>query len=587
MDYNDFMNAVNTGKNRYRKFLFPALIVCIGLILFVRCRCGFDWSDEAYYTTLPYRLAQGDQLFSRMWELHQLSVIPLLPLAKLYLFINGGSTDGMILFFRSAFTVFETAVALGCFFLLKKRYSPFTAFLAAALLQCSTHFALSNFSYDSMPPLFLVLSVFLLIDGGQRIKTRNAFALLSGVFYALAVQCYPQLALSVPVYAAYWIFTARAEQKAGAPARRALFFMLGVGLVIALFCAFLAVNSSFGALIENIPNLLNDPSHNDANYVRRILNYFHTLIVVFGPVFYLAVYLPLLALAIQLLRKALWPHAARTLFLSCLALGVLSVLRLLCYDIEGPTKSNFLAMALTPLAPALFIIDNRRKSPMMLLYALGIAFSLSAQLFSNMGIHASSFPLILSSVATLLYAAESPLLAKEASDNSASAKRSHALFAAMGVFLLACVFFFRIAAMHRDEPLGLLDTKLSSGPARGLITTAESAREYEEIVHAIQSSAPAKGNLLVTSMLPFGYLCTDLLPAAQSVWHSPYSDRLAYYYSLHPDRLPDMIVTVPENVGYSYGDGGAAALLSYLKKTYARTYSVAVENAYCTVYLCN
>ena len=571
------MIAAHADNRKAASYLYPALILLIGCALIVRCRYGFDWSDEAYYSALAYRLALGDSLFSEMWEMHQLSVIPLLPLVKGYLWLNG-SSEGLILFLRTSFCIFETLAALGSYFLLKKRVSPLAAFLAAAILQSFTHFALPNFSYDSATPLLLFLSV-LLIPADGTDKKSFLSALLSGALYALAVQCYPQLVISLPAYAVYWICRVRHAKKSGLADRSAAAFLLGVLLLIAAFAVFLTMNSSFAAMLKNIPHLLDDPSHLGPDYGKRFLNYFHTLIVIFGPVFYVALLLTAETAFVSFSNKRAVKKIVPTLWIAVFALGLLSILRILSYDVDAVSKNNFLATSLLLVAPALYFLDGRRKSPFILLYALGFFFSLSAQLFSNMGIYAASFPLILCSLAALCYAAESAYLA------SPSCKKAvRVLYTVMGIGLLAAVLAFRIVSMHRESSLFSLDTALSGGPADGVITTAESAREYAAIISAIETAAPESGNILVTSMLPFGYACTELLPAAQSVWFSPYNERLALYYSLHPDRIPDLIVAVPEGVGYSYGDGDAGALLDYLKTAYQRTYTAVVDNEYCTVY---
>lgn len=557
--------------------LYPILIILIGIVLLVRCRYGFDWSDETYYTTLAYRLSQGERLFSEMWELHQLSVIPLIPLTKLFLSFSGGSTEGIILFFRSAFVLFEVLVALFSYRVLQSRYQPFAAFVVSALLEVFVHFGLANFSYDSMAVLFLFLSFLCMLqEGGARFSISYFF---SGFFYCLAVQCYPQLILSLPLIILNWIV----EIKRGAPQTRRPFFsyLSGCGALCLLFCGFVFMNSSFSALFQNMGYLLDDPTHGDVSHLHLILNYFHTLIVVFGPAFYGSLALFLAAIFVFFRRRTAGQKTRQILFLFALLMGLICIARLLAYEIDAVSKLNFLAMSLAPIFPILFVLDHFRLSKAVLLYGLGLAFSVSAQLFSNMGIYASSFPLILSTAATILYCVESPLM------DGAYKRLPCILHSAMAGLCLISVFSFRITAMHRESPLPELTAALSSGPAKGVLTTEETALAYSAIVDAVASAAsetPQGGTILITSMLPFGYLLTDLKPASPSVWSSPFSERLKTYYGLHPDRLPDLVVTVTAGVGFSSGDGGAAQLFAYLKNTWSRSYTLAEENAFCRVY---
>ena len=134
-----------------------------------------------------------------------------------------------------------------------------------------------------------------------------------------------------------------------------------------------------------------------------------------------------------------------------------------------------------------------------------------------------------------------------------------------------------------EAPLRELSITLTDGPAKGVRSTPETAKHYDNIYSALRDAAPAKGKILVTSMLPFGYLMTDCLPASHSVWSSPWSERLEAYYALHPDRLPDLIVTVTPGVGFSSGDGDLAGLLNYLSDL-GKSPVLITENESCKIY---
>ncbi len=643
---------------------YLAAFLVMGAALVWRCRYGFDWSDETYYTALTYRLALGSRLFSDMWEIHQLSALPLLPLMRLFLLCSGGSTDGVILFFRTAFCVVQTLCAICAFFLLKKRYAPLAAFLASGLVLMFAHFALSNLSYDTMPVLLLFLSV-ALQAGAKPGRSRVLYA-LSGACYALAVQCYPQLVVTLPVFAVYFALRARqARLFAGAaplhpakgpgalwkpkgkclpPAgfpkgvspfggslrgrrqappvadearrrpseqgdgrrrlkaatrrdlcelwreaepstssdptvrnRAPLYFALGIALLLGAFLIGFFARSSVAELRSNLPFLLSDPSHPAADYAHLLMNYVHTILVILGPAAYALVAVTAAAAALPLLRREIAREKLRrALYVACALLLIAMLARVLFYDTGSANKNNFFALPLAVFAPALFFLNGRKRDASILLFALGAAFSLSAHLSSNMGIYASSFPLILCSAATVLYASRCALPMKTRTGRAAAYA---AAFAA-----LLCVSAFRILGVHRDAPITKLDTALAAGPAQGIVTTAASAEQYASVVGAIRTYAPETGSVVMTSMLPFGYLCTDLLPATPSVWHSPYTERLKTYYARHPDLLPDMIVSVPEGVGMSYGPGGADELAAYLSAAYGRVYERA-DTADCNIWL--
>lgn len=62
-------------------------------------RFGIKTVDESFYLSVPYRLLNGDAVFTDEWHVSQLSGLLLLLTMKLFLSVVG-STEGIILFFR-------------------------------------------------------------------------------------------------------------------------------------------------------------------------------------------------------------------------------------------------------------------------------------------------------------------------------------------------------------------------------------------------------------------------------------------------------------------------------------------------------
>ncbi len=571
------------------------LLACLCVPLVLRSRYGFDWSDETYYTTLIYRLASGDRLFSQMWELHQLSVIPLVLPARLFLRITG-STDGMILFFRTLYCLFSCVVSICVFCLLRIRYSDEASFIVAAIAQIFVHFSIPNFSYDSMPPLFFILSWSLWAQRNDRADS-GASAFFSGVFYALAVQCYPQSLLTVFPVLGMLLFSRRQPSFK----KRTTLFLCGCTTIILLFLCFVSIDSSIRAIPDNFGKILADPTHGGTDPVHALLNWGHTILIILGPASWLAAALTVLFLAYRIrfrISKESDSLRVRRVLFGFLALSaVISVLSVCFYRIDLVSKNNFLAFSLLLLMPPALFLRRDLKSDTVWLFGIGLAFSVSAHLFSNMGIYASSFPLILSSIAVILCMDELraeqisfPSVEKDAcpqKDVSGTARRSRVpciLPLAGSAVLLCLLLYTRIFAVHRDEPISELDKRIAAGPAKGVMTTQTSAEKYDEITSMIRTYAPEAGCILITSHLPFGYLVTDLHPAAQSVWNSPFTERLEQWYERNPDRLPDMIVAVESGVGFSNGDGNLEEALQFMLRN-GRVFSTVYSSDICRILL--
>ena len=134
---------------------------------------------------------------------------------------------------------------------------------------------------------------------------------------------------------------------------------------------------------------------------------------------------------------------------------------------------------------------------------------------------------------------------------------------ALCVLLIFSTGFLRATIIYRDDKIPALTARLESGPARGIYTSKASAEKYYQVVAAIEEYAPDSGKILITKLLPFGYLCTDLKPATPTVWRlSAGSQRLDQYYELYPDRLPDFVFIVDENYGIKNADEPPAGILA-------------------------
>lgn len=133
--------------------------------------------------------------------------------------------------------------------------------------------------------------------------------------------------------------------------------------------------------------------------------------------------------------------------------------------------------------------------------------------------------------------------------------------------LCTCIIFIalfqtitlRFVNVYRDAPLTELTEKLDKGPASGLYTTPEHAAMYETVYDVLETYCqtdnldPDKennGRLFITKLLPFGYMCSDLKCGSPTTWRTKFSSvRLEDYYTINPDRYPDIILVLNEEYG--------------------------------------
>ena len=85
------------------------------------CFVGFD-IDEAYAIAQSYRLVMGDNMFTEMWEPHQMSAFGLAIFILPYLLVTGGKTVGIVLYLRIVGTVIHLLLGWWFYKVAKKNF---------------------------------------------------------------------------------------------------------------------------------------------------------------------------------------------------------------------------------------------------------------------------------------------------------------------------------------------------------------------------------------------------------------------------------------------------------------------------------
>lgn len=542
-------------KAGIRTFLCVLVLAVLFLLLILRVPYGYDWTDESDYLALPYRLLMFDRPLVDTWEVHQLSALITLPLVAFYRAVNGAATDGLLLFTRYCFVAMQFLISLYAFFVLRRRYGNAASLLAAALFLGYTHFSINSLYYNTYALLFLTLSVLLALEARAAVPLSGWRFALSGLLFALSVQAQPYTLLAVLVWVGWFIPLMRSG-KAG---RRAFWCWIGGAVLVALlFAAYVAFRSPLGEIPANVRGMLSDPSYPKISYAEEMLKYLNAIRVIFSPFSYAAAALLLLGGWYALTKNE---RSRRILRIAGLALALMTMAGATAIaavrNWSDIYRLNTVAMAFALSAPGLYLLGDRKPGGAGALFLFGAALSIATQFGSNTRILASSGMLVLGSMSAVLFLFENlkNLPGKEGAQNGRRAGRvafSAALFiCALGA---GTVFWYRVTAVHRDEPLPKLTQTIQAGPAKGIRTTPEHAAQYEQLVSDIRQNAPEKGNILVSNLFPDSYLLTDLVPAAPGEFNMSV-EFISAYYTQHPERLPDYLYAIDA----SYGRDNAAS----------------------------
>ena len=509
-------------------WLFFLLLAALAVMLLRKCRYGFANMDEAFYLTIPLRLAQGDALMLQEWHLSQLSGFLLAPLVRLWLMITGG-TEGMLLAFRRIYTVSQLLSAIAVFFLLRKS-SRISALLGALLWCVYAPFSIMALSYNSMGIQFVTLSMLI------RFRCQKGWALtLGGVFFACAVLCCPFLCLVWAAYALQVLVWSLLPAASWRPDRRKFgFFTLGIGLMAAVFLLCLFRRMSPGRLLQILPLILNDPEHGFGGLFK--LRSLAGWIILCGHYRWriFAGYCALMAAGLLCRRSEGKSLCVLGVLLLC-AFHLLAMIRdfdyinhlmfpicyaaFSCYWIrrEGKLKPLFYGL----LLPCLLYVPCLHLSSNQLLFAMSAA------------------------AAAAMPAAVTMLVGSVGAEERGGLRRALAgTLAALLLFQGGAQLHYRWNSIFWEGRPEEQTVLMEEGPEAGLLMSEKKAAFYLPRFRELQR-LNSREKALFLSENTWYYLCGDWENAAFSAWLSGVNEasveKLLAYYAVNEDKVPDFI----------------------------------------------
>ncbi|MBR1693381.1 MAG: hypothetical protein IJ711_11505 [Lachnospiraceae bacterium] len=227
---------------------------------------GFD-IDEGYALALPYRLLQGDRLFSQMWEVHQTSSI--FAALILYPFLAAAkAATGLVLYVRIVCSVVHLFVSLCVYrtvrlFVQKEQ----AGFLAAVYFNflpkwmMTADFSMQFTWFYTICILCLMCAQYHVNRQEEKVSDRSfLFAMLvCGVSLAFLVLGYPTMVLLYPLF--LLLILLRKEWGKGKRWKAALCLTAGCGIPAIVFLGYLLSYMKVPELLQNLSNVFSDGSH--------------------------------------------------------------------------------------------------------------------------------------------------------------------------------------------------------------------------------------------------------------------------------------------------------------------------------------
>ena len=543
----------------------------LAVALIIRAFYGFCQSDESFYVATAGRFSGGDLVFADEWHPTQLAALITMPVYKLYTLITGG-TYGVLVFFRILYVVLTFVEACIVYRMISN--SGLTgdcsignivpALMLSLFLMLYCHLNMPTLSYYTMSFHFFI-TAFLVVYWGWQMKGTHYIA--GGVLFALSVLSLPSLAV---VYIIIMCFLSVSCILVSRLRRPLLLFTAGILIPLVIFIVYLyASGNSIAGLLANLPYIMSDGEH-DRGYVESFKVFFRAISDVFGKIYYLSIVLVILAL-LTYVNKTLSRYLRPYILLA-------DTILFIYYVVIACRYTGFMNTAFALFVfPLFFLTEKKNWYVFLTMFMGGLIFSMTYSFSSFCDLYVLSIGHGIAAGGGILliwdYICEksSQVSSKKQGGSGVKDDGSHIADLADRIFvriavasaavLILITAILRFSYVYRDDRIGNLDTRISSGPAAGLITSREHKEQYESVFHTIEKYTSKHDNsennidkILFSKILPWGYTASGLKAAAPDTWRNEISsERLMEYYVQH--EMPDLVFVLDADVA-SYESSG-------------------------------
>lgn len=561
------MKRDTTLKNRFSRTDAAAAVTFVFLGFFLLSAAFYNdaaIADEANYLTLGLRLTNGDGPLVQEWHLAQLPAIFYYCIYSPFVRLTGG-TEGIILYSRLAFVAVD--LAFYCWAYRKLRDLGAAAVIAPALLCADQFFGFTALNYYNVAQLG-VAALAILFFFHKKELSRIRLVLI-GALISFLVIYEISLAALYPIYCLLVLVRERGKKKnkdyfgaysALIDGRTWLWTAVGIAVCAALFALYLQLTSGIGNIIRNVPELFTDSEYEmsalgNSAWAAK----FADCAAVLGVPLMTA--LPLFTVLCAVLKKKKNTPAVKTALTFCAFALMLLYYAVVFARLAWHFKNDAMPLEFTIKQYAgnaigvyvfglvFHILSDRKDRGMFAFWIAAAALSLCMDYVSDVtlgfGGRLAYFPAV-------FYALSLLRELREARGQTAGTDRSAAIpriAAILAVLLLACqtgdLFFSRNYCFINTRKL--TDTSIvtvEKGPYRGVRTTAELARWYDDILADLDEYRSIDGGIAyVAAHIPFTYLYLEQQIGTYSTnfVDTDIPERISRYWELNPEKRPTHI----------------------------------------------
>ncbi len=512
------------------------ILLFLGILLFHHAQYGFIWGDEPHYFAVAYRFLQGDVPFLDDWHLSQIYSILLVPYVGLYKWI-AGSFDGILLFSRYLYVILQTLMAMLIFrFLFRKERNMLASLIPACMFLIFCRANIQTISYYSASAFCFTGACLLTADGSSGSHQRQTKCLMfyfSGILFGLCVFCNPMLLIAIAVM----LIHLRKDRSAW------LWMLLGGLTVAAIVCAAVLPRFDFSLFRQYLPEILS--TDNGKYEGSKLITLLKVQAWAFKNSRWTLSLFIVLGLAELLLRKkgslnTTWKRTC------CFLNGIILILSFFFTNRSVYWSGISLFAGFLSGIDLMLLSEKREREFCFDTIIMGILAALCWSVTSDTGFSAALIGYLTASIGALYEGIRN--LTDLFQDSERGLQRGLVLSALFAVVLVpADMLRERLSLFYRDASDNQLTEQITRGPGKGIFTTSDCVRRYEDIMDSLEPLQGKEGTLYISGFCPWGYLCTDLRVGSFTTYRiisDEENEKLKRYYETHPGKQPDYVLAL-------------------------------------------
>lgn len=510
-------------------WIFAGILSLLFLVFVWRQFYGFNKNDEIFYISTVYRFFQGDAMLVDEWNNVQLFAFVTYPLYCLVRLFHD-SNEGIVVIFRISYLVFQAAASIYCFCRMK-RFGRIRI-LPALFYFVTTPYNINSLSYNTLAFGFVLLTLVTLASE-ENLRIRDS--ILCGIFTAGAVLANPYAVLLFLIYGIACAGISFVNWKNRKNTEYAVsvkhYFWMGTWafFIFVLFVIFVFSRGSLEEILESFSYIVMD-SERQKSFWEKFAKYFIRIHRYYG----LQVYVTAILIVMRLIDRKKKISPSVYLAASVIAAVPMVIEYGFFWDMVG---INYMLIPLSFPGLIAYLVTGKKDRRLFYgWYVPGLFYTILAHFATNTGILTVSASYMIASAASIL-------LIWKAAEEQEKKQRLYSFIGALFVIQFAACIWQRVTYVWGDESLPYLNAELTEGPMKGILTSGENKKLYEDVLQDMEDlKLTPEDKLFVIGIAPWMYLNTEAECAAYSTWETLETDPLIEsYYEIRPEKIPTVI----------------------------------------------